>query len=152
MGIDRARASLPPLMFAGAVIAMVGLSMLVPAPEVADGWLRLLGLGPVALGVTLHVGAWEALRSRRTPIRADGTPRVMVTGGPFARTRNPMYLAGVVILVGLGITLGTVASLAIPVAYGILAHALLLPAEERVMEDRFGDAYREYRASVPTWI
>lgn len=152
MGTIRLRASLPPLLFGGSVIAMVALSMLVPEPTVADGWLRLPGLAPILLGVRLHVAAWETFRSRKTPIRADGTPRALVTGGPYARTRNPMYLAGVVILAGLGLLLGTAASLAVPVIFAVLTHALLLPVEERMMERRFGPAYRAYRAAVPTWI
>lgn len=134
------------------MIATVALTMVVPEPSLLDGWIRTVGVAPVLLGVRLHVGAWRAFRARATPVRADGEPRALVTGGPYARTRNPMYLAGIVILIGLAVLLGSWVAFVVPPIYGVLAHALLLPPEERTMEDRFGDAYRAYRSAVPTWI
>lgn len=149
---DRPDHPSPPLTFAVAVAAAVGLAMLFPDPAAISGPWRLLGLFPLVLGSWLHTRAARSFHERMTTVRADGTPRALVTDGPYARTRNPMYLAGVVILLGLAILLGSLAPLLAPVAYGAAAHAHFLPAEEKVMEDRFGEAYREYRASVPTWI
>jgi len=134
------------------VITMVALTMAVPEPSFAEGWLRAVGLGPVLLGVKLHVEAWKAFRARATPVRADGEPRTLVTGGPYARTRNPMYLAGVVILLGMSLLLGSWISLLIPAIYAGAIHALVLPPEERTLEVRFGSEYRTYRSAVPTWI
>lgn len=142
----------PPLIFAGAVVAAVILAMLLPEPTVVPGEWRLLGLLPVALGSGLHWWAWRTFRLRKTTVRADRSPRRLVTDGPYARTRNPMYLGGIVILLGLAVLLGSSASFLAPLGYGLVAHLLFLPAEEQVMRERFGDEYPEYRASVPTWI
>lgn len=142
----------PPLVFAGAVIFAVALAMLLPEPTTLSGPWRLLGLLPAGLGSGLHLRAWRTFRDRATTVRAQGAPRALVTDGPYARTRNPMYLSGILILLGLAVLLGSVAPLLVPVAYGALAGAIFLPAEERTMEARFGDAYREYRSTVPTWI
>lgn len=134
------------------MVAMVALAMAVPDPSFADGWIRAVGVAPILLGAKLHAEAWRAFRTRSTPVRADGEPRALVTAGPYARTRNPMYLAGVLILLGVGFLLGSWGSLLVVPAYAALTHALLLPPEERTMEARFGDAYRAYRRSVPAWV
>lgn len=142
----------PPLVFAVAVLAATALAMLVPEPTIVRGGGQLLGLVPVVLGSGLHWTAWRMFRVRTTTVRSDRRPRRLVTDGPYARTRNPMYLAGIVILLGLAVLLGSLASVLAPLGYGAVAHRLFLPAEERVMEERFGDEYAEYRDSVPTWI
>ena len=145
-------ASVPPLLFGGAVVGMVVLTMAVPEPSFAEGWLRAVGLPPVLLGVKLHAEAWKSFRDRSTPVRADGEPRALVTGGPYARTRNPMYLAGIVILLGLTLLLGSWISLLVSAIYAVATHLLVLPPEERALEGRFGAEYRAYRSTVPTWI
>lgn len=142
----------PPLIFAGAVVAAVILAMLLPQPTVVPGDWRILGLLPVGLGSGLHWWAWRTFRARNTTVRADRKPRRLVTDGPFARTRNPMYLAGILILLGLAVMLGSLGSFLPLLAYGLAAHLSFLPVEEQVMEERFADAYLEYRASVPRWL
>lgn len=123
---------------------------MVPGPQRIPAFV--LGVLLILAGSWLHLSAWRTFLKRETTVRADGAPRSLVTDGPYARTRNPMYLAGVVILLGLAILLGALASFLAAPAYGVVAHVFFLPAEERTMEARFGPAYLEYRASVPAWI
>ncbi len=78
-------------------------------------------------------------------------PKRLVTDGPYAYTRNPMYLGHLVFLAGL---VGATRS---PIA---LACALWqqrrLSERVRIDEERleriFGDAYRDYVARVPRWL
>ncbi len=46
-------------------------------------------------------------------------------------------------------------SLVVPVVFAVMALALwpvFLPREERALEKRFGDAYREFQRSTPRWV
>jgi protein-S-isoprenylcysteine O-methyltransferase Ste14 len=115
---------------------------------------NLLGLIPMAAGTV--VLAWvlvEGLRqAHRLPVTMEGfaSPYVL-TGGPYAVTRNPMYVAELALWFGWAILFG---SLAVAVGFvGLcLALVLVVPWEERALEKRFGDAYRDYRATVPRWL
>lgn len=142
----------PPTVFALVAGGMVALSVLVPEPRATAGGWRLLGLLPVLAGVGLHRAAWRRLRRRRTPVRADRAPRVLVTEGPYRRTRNPMYVSGVLILAGGAALLGPAAAFVAAPAFAWIVQRRFLPGEEEVLEHRFGEAYRSYRDRVRRWI
>lgn len=88
----------------------------------------------------------------------DGThvpidpPRRMVLSSAYRYTRNPMYLAYVVAVLGEAILFGSTALLAYAAALWAIAHAYVVWREEPLLERRFGDAYRSYRAQVPRWV
>lgn len=142
----------PPAVFAAALGAMVSLAVVLPGPDVVTGSWRWAGLLPAAGGATLHRAAWRRFRTRDTTVRADRTPAALVTTGPFSRTRNPMYLAGVLILLGTAALLGAATPFLIVPAYLGVVDRRFLPAEEEVLERRFGDAYRTYRERVRRWL
>jgi protein-S-isoprenylcysteine O-methyltransferase Ste14 len=110
-----------------------------PAPT----WLRwigvALGTGSVALFVWTHVVLgrfWSPYVQLRPGHR-------LITAGPYARVRHPMYLA----IVGWMISLGLVAANWIPLACGALCALQFLlrtQGEETMMLQQFGDEYREY--------
>jgi protein-S-isoprenylcysteine O-methyltransferase Ste14 len=84
-------------------------------------------------------------------IRGADEPGKLVTGGIYARVRNPRYLE-----VGLGIWAMALfsnyaAALALAVAYIPLIY-LVVVLEERELGKRFGAAYDEYCARVPRFI
>ena len=149
----RSRAPLdPPAVFAGGVGLMVLLALLVPTPSILHGAWRAAGLLPLGCGILLHRSAWRLFRARGTPIHPESTPRSLVTTGPYSWTRNPMYLAGCPILLGVALLLGPAAPLLVLPAWIWIVHRHFLPPEERVLTERFGDAYRTYQEGVPRWI
>jgi steroid 5-alpha reductase family enzyme len=76
----------------------------------------------------------------------------LVTTGPFAWIRNPLYVGNIAIWVGL--TLAARVVWLAPVVAALLAaeyHAIVR-WEEGLLESKYGDAYRAYVARVPRWI
>jgi protein-S-isoprenylcysteine O-methyltransferase Ste14 len=73
----------------------------------------------------------------------------LVTRGLYARIRNPIYVFGLVLLAGILLYVDKPVLLLalIPVA---IMQTLRAKQEARVLEERFGDAYRAYRAR--TWF
>src|SRR5215213_9919398 len=71
------------------------------------GALHLAGWLPLAAGAALMLWCWHdfAVRGRGTPAPYD-PPRALVTSGPYRLVRNPMYIAGVLFLLGLAIVTG----------------------------------------------
>jgi protein-S-isoprenylcysteine O-methyltransferase Ste14 len=82
----------------------------------------------------------------------ERTPRHLLVRGPYAFTRNPMYLSVLTIWLGWALFYGSVA---IFVACGVgwvLVTFLVVPWEERELEARFGEAYLRYKNTVPRWF
>ena len=126
------------------------ISLLAPHYGWIDGrpgiW-NLLGLIPIVVGTAcliwiMVVGFAEIPES----VELKLTPNHLLIRGPYTFTRNPMYVAE------LGLWLGwTVFYGSLPVSIGFVALCVVvsfvvLPREERALEARFGDTYREYKA------
>jgi protein-S-isoprenylcysteine O-methyltransferase Ste14 len=124
---------------------------------------NLLGLFPVvagALGLAWVFGVMFAQLPKLPPVleldEGEGfltaTSRILITHGPFACSRNPMFVAVTVMLLGWSIFYGSVVILILTVVFWTLLNYLKVPQEERGLEARFGEAYHAYRRRVPRWI
>lgn len=116
---------------------------------------NLLGLAVIGLGTALLV--WVMLygfsRYRDLPERVavDWSPAILMTGGPYAFSRHPMYLGELALWLGSAVLYG---SPAILVGFVVLFAVMrrLAVREDRALEAKFGDAYRRYKARVPRWV
>jgi protein-S-isoprenylcysteine O-methyltransferase Ste14 len=141
----------PPAWFFTALVAMLALHVVAPGARWLDPPSTLLGPIPIALGVLLHARALRAFRSAGTTPDPRGRPAHLVRRGPYARTRNPMYLAGLPILLGVEVRLGTTTPALIVPAY-CLGATRWIALEEVALARRFGAAWDDYRAEVPRWL
>jgi protein-S-isoprenylcysteine O-methyltransferase Ste14 len=112
-----------------------------------------LALIPVAGGIacTLWLIAQHYFASPDTFLEFKPGQKLL-TPGPYAYSRNPMYLFELLFWLGWALFYGS-----IPVLIGCLLwftvfHFVIVPGEERDLEARFGEAYRAYKASVPRWL
>lgn len=119
-----------------------------------SGW-NLLGCVPVAVGAVLL--AWIMVfglsRYRDLPERVpvDWSPALLMTGGPYAFSRHPMYIGELALWLGLAVLYGSPAVLA-GFAVWVAVMRRLAVREEVGLEAAFGDRYRRYKARVPRWI
>ncbi len=131
--------------------------------EHAPAAWNMLGLLPVvagALGLAWADSVMFGQISNLPPVleldEGEGlltaTPKILITHGPFAYSRNPIYLAATFIWLGWAIVYGSVLMLILAVVGWTFFKYLKVPQEERALEARFGEAYRDYRRRVPRWI
>jgi protein-S-isoprenylcysteine O-methyltransferase Ste14 len=131
--------------------------------ELGPAAWNMLGLFPVvagALGLVWVLGVMFAQIPKLPPVLEldegeglfNATSRILITHGPFAYSRNPMYLAATFIWLGWAIFYGSVLFLVLTVAGWTLLNYLKVPQEERGLEARFGEDYRTYLRRVPRWI
>ena len=126
------------------------------------GWLgrvpalwNLLGLIPVAAGAVVLVWLMVLglIEGAKLPERVelDWSPKILVTRGPCRFSRHPMYLAEAALWLGWAILYGSVGVLIgfLIVCIGV---SVVAPREERALDAKFGEAYREYEAKVPRWL
>jgi protein-S-isoprenylcysteine O-methyltransferase Ste14 len=74
-----------------------------------------------------------------------------VTRGVYRISRHPIYLSGFLLYVGMGIACASWVMLLLAVAW-IVLWGIVVPAEERFLLEKYGDAYREYMNKTPRWI
>ena len=78
-------------------------------------------------------------------------PERLVTGGPFAWCRNPMYLGHIIFLLGLTLCLRSALGAAITVAT-LAWFQYRVTRDEKRLRERFGQPYLDYTARVKRWI
>lgn len=123
-----------------------GLLPLLP-PEVV--WI---GAGIAVVGIALALWGRTTMLRAGTNINPYQPATALVTSGPFAWTRNPLYVSLTLFYAGLALVArsGT-ALLLLPVVL-IIMDVGVIRREERYLEAKFGEAYRAYRGRVRRWV
>ncbi|MGX9353732.1 methyltransferase family protein [Roseobacteraceae bacterium S113] len=107
----------------------------------------LIGAGGILVGLAVL-----EFRRARTTIIPHNMPSHLITSGVFSRTRNPIYLADMLFLVGFILYWDAVLSLPlVPVLFWILERRFIFPEEIR-MRMGFQETYPAYEARVRRWI
>ncbi|MEO8318675.1 MAG: isoprenylcysteine carboxylmethyltransferase family protein [Bradyrhizobium sp.] len=113
-----------------------------------------IGIGAViALSGLLTTSAGRrALIKSGTNVSPSQPTTQLVTDGVFAHTRNPLYVGVSVALCGVALIfdLDWVVLLILPSC--VLLHFAVVRREEIYLEQKFGDAYRHYKARVPRYF
>ncbi|UTF55172.1 methyltransferase family protein [Natronosalvus rutilus] len=106
------------------------------------GW-GLTGIGLLIIGWAVRtVGELEL---------NGGKPTALVTTGPYAFSRNPMYVGWTALYLGIALLLNTAWLLVVLPVVLSTVH-LVVRREERSLEREFGDVYRAYRRDVRRYL
>lgn len=137
----------PPVLLIFAVAGAWILQAWVPLswPGADDLAARIIGLGLGVAGLALLVWSAMTLRRAQTTILPHAGASVLVTDGPFRFRRNPIYLADILILLGLAELTKNIWIVILTPVFAVLVTRLAILPEERHLESRFGDAYRAYK-------
>ncbi len=147
----RSRHIPPPVFLAAAAVLQRLLARRAGPPP---RWRRFASAALALVSLVLPATAALTFRTRRTTVSPldPSAASTLVTDGPNAVTRNPMYLGMAGLLSAHAMHRGSWLAV-IPVA-GFMAviDRLQIPAEERALAERFGPAYVAYCARVPRWL
>lgn len=144
----------PPVLWFGAMAVAWVAQRVSPLgwPGLDDTPAQVVGWGIGLVGLALFVWALLTLRAANTTVLPDKGADVLVTSGPFWRFRNPIYLAQVMIMLGLAEATKNVWFVVFAGVHAVLVTLLAIVPEERHLEARFGDAYRDYKSRSRRWI
>ena len=148
---EAANIPLPPGQVAGLVLDVV-LDRLHPVPVAGDRVRRrAAGLALVMAGAGLT--GWAVSERRRETAGSFqlGHPEGLVTTGPYAVSRHPMYLGWWLIHTGVAVNRGSAWALA-TLPLGMVVEHLGALWEESMLRQRFGEAYADYERDVPRYI
>jgi protein-S-isoprenylcysteine O-methyltransferase Ste14 len=131
-------------------------SLLTPHSGWTDGlpiiW-NLLGLIPILIG-TIGLLWGLAVHAAQSPegIEWELDRSYLLKRGMYAFSRHPMYLSEMILILGWVIFYGSIAVLIVSLIWFVFFNNYAIPNEERVLEARFGEPYREYKKKVPRWF
>jgi len=119
----------------------------------ADRSFDLLALVPLIPGLILLawcVGAFYA--NGRGTLAPWDPPRHLVVSGPYRFSRNPMYIAVVLVLCGWALGFRSTTHAVYAVVVMAAFHLRVVFGEEPWLARRHGESWREYKAHVPRWF
>jgi protein-S-isoprenylcysteine O-methyltransferase Ste14 len=144
----------PPVIGALVAAAMWGVSAWGPQLSIASvpryvvvAILVLAGLSFDLLGLL----AFRASRTTVNPLKPERTS-VLVTGGVYRVTRNPMYVGMALLLLGWAVHLSALLPFAGPAVFALYITRFQILPEERVLMGLFGKDYAAYAARVRRWL
>ena len=142
----------PPLLFVICVACGLVAHFGCPYRLALSPWIRGLG-GGLALG-TIAFALWgqRSMKAAGTNVNPGLPALAIVAKGPFAFTRNPLYLSLISLFTAIGIALASPAFLAVLAPLCLVLHFGVVLREERYLEAKFGDTYRGYKSRVRRWI
>jgi len=141
----------PPLLLVGSTLAAIVLNIYVPTPLQFSG-ARTLGISLVVLSLGIDLWAMRTLHEARTTMLPNRGSSHLVTHGPFGYSRNPIYVANLMLLTGMGcFSMNAWFLLLVPVD-AILTHFLAIRREENHLIARFGYQFETYCRKVRRWI
>ena len=143
----------PPLMTIAAIAIGWALGRLLPWPfDDASGWVALAGYALVAIAILIDVWALMTFRRHRANIRPDRPATHLITDGPFTFSRNPIYLANVLLTAGIGLASGNRWLLICAAALFVLLQEVTIKREERHLQALFPDLWTTYSRLVRRWL
>ena len=146
------RGPVPPVFFLLALLLQWGLHLFLPVARLLPEAWSTLGFVTITAGVGVMMVAARQFTKAKTAINPFGRPSALVTGGVFRASRNPMYLAMIVILVGGALAWGTLSPFLVPPAMVWLLSRKFIAMEEAKMIEAFGVEYERYKGQVRRWL
>ena len=147
----------PPFLYGGAILVAIALQQVIPLSYPMDeaglgqalhfaGWVLLL------VGAGFDISAMVTMAKARANILPHRAATALVDSGPFAISRNPIYLGNTTMMVGAGLAFGNLWLIVTGLIAAVLVLKLAIEREERHLEALFGPAWIAYRARVRRWI
>ncbi len=123
-----------------------------PLPALAPAQAPLLGTIVMVLSLAIGLPSVLNMLAAKTTPNPHRPTTALVFSGPYRFSRNPMYVGLTLLYAGLAIYFHLLWGLALlPVVVWLITVWVIVP-EEKYLEQKFGAAYIDYKATVRRWI
>jgi protein-S-isoprenylcysteine O-methyltransferase Ste14 len=113
--------------------------LVVPLPD----WLRWTGVALGVISFGLYAWAQDTLGKEWSPHLQMRDKHYLITTGPYARIRHPIYLALIGFLAGIALVSANWFFIAL-LLVSIVVLGLRIPKEEQMLNEEFGEEYQAY--------
>lgn len=114
--------------------------------------LMFVGIAEILIALGLQLWSIVTFRRLRTAVIPRHRATVVADKGPYALSRNPMYLGFVVMYVGFAFIMNALWPLLFLPEAIVLVYLFAIRREESYLTREFGDVYTEYRSRVRRWL
>ena len=145
----------PPVIYGAAILSGALSGYVLPTPwpsSPTSDFLLAIGALMVAAALFIDYRAMRTMTDAKTTIMPHKGSAHLVTKGPFAVSRNPIYVANTMITLGAGLAFGIVWFIPLAFVAAFFTSQLAIKREEAHLEARFGKAFRDYSKKVRRWI
>ena len=106
------------------------------------------------LGLSLLILAlsFREFARAKTSLRPDRRANALIRTGPFAYSRNPLYVAVVLLILGIGVWINNTWIWVMVAPLVLVMNTAVIVREERHLEQRFGREYIDYKKAVRRWL
>lgn len=139
----------PPVIALIFILTGYGLGRIYP---LAYETLKVPGYGFIVTGLLIIAMSASLFRKSRTRLEPWKTTSAIVTTGVYAFSRNPIYLAFVIIATGISLVTGNMWILIMQLPFVLVMTFYVIRKEESYLTDKFGLTYTSYAERVRRWI
>ena len=139
------------LLVIGSGVTLSNCDCLIP---LTINFLLVVPLGIVVCVLSFGVMVWSAvtLKHSNTPMLPHNEAEILVTCGPYRWSRNPIYLADIILLVSSALIYQTLWPVVLlPLLWMILHQRFVMP-EEKMLKERFPKAFVKWSERTRRWI
>jgi protein-S-isoprenylcysteine O-methyltransferase Ste14 len=142
----------PPVAVGGPLVLGLLISRFMGDPLATSPVTAGLGWLLIAAFVVWNGWALMTIARHRTALLPGEATTVVIDHGPFAWSRNPLYIGLLAGSAGVGLVVGSAwALVALPLEWALLRWGAVVP-EERYLAAKFGAAYADYTGRVRRWL
>jgi protein-S-isoprenylcysteine O-methyltransferase Ste14 len=142
----------PPLLYLSGVVIGAVVNWMKPLPVSHSSFVRIIGLVVVILGIIWTNWGRLAMKAHGTNINPTKPTTTIVRSGPYRLSRNPLYLGLTIVYLGLSLAVNSWWCLLLLIPISLLMHFQVVLREERYLDRKFGETYREYQRRVRRYL
>lgn len=143
---------IPPVLVGVFLLSMIPVAVFCPGSPMLPSPYQWAGLLVALAGLAILKTGHGLFRSEATEIHTFREPTRLVTTGIYKRTRNPMYLGFLLILLGVALCTNETLNVLFALVFFLAAQFWYIPVEERNAANAFGRPYEDYKSRVRRWI
>jgi protein-S-isoprenylcysteine O-methyltransferase Ste14 len=142
----------PPIVYVSAVAMGVALQKVLPLPELNKAAFQLCGGFLALVAIAIDMSTFLTFRKHKTTILPNKGATNLITTGPFAWSRNPIYVANTVLVLGLGLYFENWWMTGLAFVAALATQKLAIEREETHLAKKFGKTWNNYAARVRRWL
>ena len=143
---------LPPAYLVLAIAMMLALHFLLPGVRIIVFPWNFFGAIPLVLGIVINLLADRAFKKANTTVKPFEESTTLITNGVFRISRHPMYFGFVLILLGIALLIASMTPYIVVVLFAVFMDRVFIVVEERILEEKFGNTWLQYKSTVRRWI
>ena len=143
----------PPIALGMAIILALAANWVWPLPFLPPGIAHIeLGLIVILSAFVLVRWSVQTFRKSKTNILTNQAALAIVSTGPFAYSRNPIYVGALIGLIGFALAVNSLWFLVALVVIFFVLQFGVIAREEAYLTRKFGQTYLDYKVKVRPWL